>query len=101
MALLGRVGGGFQRGRQSLSSPGSGDSSWEVNLANTPETGRYTPINASFAGERRKKKETEVGCQSAVCGGFWSHVYIHVLQDKYGSFKNICINLTLRRVKAD
>lgn len=49
------VGGGFQRGRRSLSSPSSGDSRWEVNSANTPGTGRHTPINACFAGEHRKK----------------------------------------------
>lgn len=55
MALRDQEGArGVRRGRQSLSSPGSGDSRWEVNLANTLETGRHTPINASFAGDHRK-----------------------------------------------
>lgn len=64
MALLDQEGGEFQRGRQSLSFLDSGDCRWEVNLANTPETGHHTPINASFAGEQRKTGDRR-GCQSA------------------------------------
>lgn len=44
--------------------PDSGDSRWEVNLANTPRTGDHTTINASFAGERRKTGDRR-GCQRA------------------------------------
>ena len=54
----------FQRARQCLSSSSSGDSRWEVNFANTPETGHHIPINASFAGEQRKTGDGR-GCQSA------------------------------------
>lgn len=113
MALLDHAGGKwgeFQKGAGKAppsSRPSSRDFRWEVNLSNTPGTGRRTPINASFAGERRKNRRHRRGDvslqQSAEKsrGAFQSHVYIHVVQDKYGSFKKkyMCTNLTQRRVK--
>ena len=72
------VGGGVQRGRRSLSSPSSGDSRWEVNSANTPGTGRHTPINACFAGERRKSRRREAmsAPRGAACEAVFGVMFI-------------------------
>lgn len=100
---------GVQRGKPSLGSPSSGDCRWEVNLGNTPETGRHTPINASFAGERGKKKGDRRG--SEVCGAarHWktlhmrwfleSCLYSCTTRQIWIPQKNICTSLTLRSVK--
>lgn len=86
---------------------GSGDARWGVNLSNTTETGaphthqrllcRWVEKNRRWEGMSVRSRAT---AKSGAWGTFWSHVYIHVLQDKYGSFKNICTNLTLWRVEA-
>ncbi|KAI4786600.1 hypothetical protein KUCAC02_037012, partial [Chaenocephalus aceratus] len=39
--------------------PDSGDSRWEVNLANTPRTGDHTTINASFAANGTLWREAD------------------------------------------
>lgn len=67
----------------------------EVSLANTTSTTQPSmrPLQLSTESLETRGDASLLGWGFSF---FWNHVYIHVLQDKHGSFKMIYRSLTLR-----